>query len=118
VDNAHLSPGVGSVGSVFITFYLQKANILRNSQRRVYVLALGSLSFAALCASPGDRVRDLHFKNASLLLLFISSALFYFHCLLFLQPRAKKTHSPLPLMAIWKMQTKMEFENVITIGAL
>jgi hypothetical protein len=116
VDNAHLSPGVGSV---FITFYLQKANILRNSQRRVYVLALGSLSFAALCASPGDRVRDLHFKNASLLLLFISSALFYFHCLLFLQPRAKKkTHSPLPLMAIWKMQTKMEFENVITIGAL
>jgi hypothetical protein len=74
----------------------------------------------ALCASPGDRVRDLHFKNASLLLLFISSALFYFHCLLFLQSRTaeKKTHSPLPLMAIWKMQTKMEFENVITIGAL
>lgn len=52
VDNAHLSPGVGG-GSVFITFYLQKANILRNSQRRVYVLALGARSRLPLCLSRG-----------------------------------------------------------------
>jgi len=126
VDNAHLSP---RVGSIFITFYLQKANILLNSQRRVYVLACLGLSLSlSLSLSPGGpKVRDLHFKNASLL-----SSLFHIHSFIFTAfyfASSPKNRAPprfiyrpslslsLPL-AIWKMQTKMEFENLITIGAL